>query len=109
MALAYVLKIRAEDEGFVLTNYGEFLDNFRSDWEVDIKQASSWSCFHGVGRWKEDCGCSTGGHPGWNQKWRKPLREALDYLRDELSIIFEKKVKNTLKKILGQLETNTLT
>lgn len=90
MALAYVLKIRAEDEGFTLTNYGEFLDKFRSDWEVDIKQASSWSCFHGVGRWKEDCGCSTGGHPGWNQKWRKPLREALDYLRDELSIIFEK-------------------
>lgn len=98
MALAYVLKIRAEDEGFVLTNYGEFLDNFRSDWEVDIKQASSWSCFHGVGRWKEDCGCSTGGHPGWNQKWRKPLREALDYLRDELSIIFEKEGEKYFKE-----------
>lgn len=98
MALAYVLKIRAEDEGFTLTNYGEFLDKFRSDWEVDIKQASSWSCFHGVGRWKEDCGCSTGGHPGWNQKWRKPLREALDYLRDELSIIFEKEGQKYFKE-----------
>lgn len=89
MALAYVLKIKAEEEGFILTNYGEFLDKFRSDWEVEIKQASSWSCFHGVGRWKEDCGCSTGGRPGWNQKWRKPLRDALDYLRDELSVLFE--------------------
>ena len=98
MALAYVLKIRAEDEGFTLTNYGEFLDKYRSDWEVDIKQASSWSCFHGVGRWKEDCGCSTGGHPGWNQKWRKPLREALDYLRDELSIIFEKEGQKYFKE-----------
>ena len=98
MALAYVLKIRAEDEGFTLTNYGEFLDKFRSDWEVDIKQASSWSCFHGVGRWKVDCGCSTGGHPGWNQKWRKPLREALDYLRDELSIIFEKEGQKYFKE-----------
>ena len=98
MALAYVLKIRAEDEGFTLTNYGEFLDKFRSDWEVDIKQASSWSCFHGVGRWKEDCGCSTGGHPGWNEKWRKPLREALDYLRDELSIIFEKEGQKYFKE-----------
>ncbi len=98
MALAYVLKIRAEDEGFTLTNYGEFLDKFRSDWEVDIKQASSWSCFHGVGRWKEDCGCSTGGHPGWNQKWRKPLREALDCLRDELSIIFEKEGQKYFKE-----------
>jgi len=90
MALAYVLKIRAKDEGFTITNYGEYLEKYRSDCEVEIKQASSWSCFHGVGRWKEDCGCSTGGHPGWNQKWRKPLREALDYLRDELIPIFEK-------------------
>ena len=89
MALAYILKIKAKDEGFTITNYGEYLEKYRSDCEVDIKQASSWSCFHGVGRWKEDCGCSTGGHPGWNQKWRKPLREALDYLRDELVVLFE--------------------
>ncbi len=89
MALAYILKIKAKDEGFTITNYGEYLEKYRSDCEVDIKQASSWSCFHGVGRWKEDCGCSTGGHPGWNQKWRKPLRDALDYLRDELVVLFE--------------------
>ena len=89
MALAYVLQIKAKDEGFKITNYAEYLDKYRSDYEADIKQASSWSCFHGVGRWKEDCGCSTGGHPGWNQKWRKPLREALDYLRDEFAKIFE--------------------
>ncbi len=90
MALSYILKIRAEDEGFKITNYGAYLEKNRSDYEVDIKQASSWSCFHGVGRWCEDCGCSTGGHPGWNQKWRRPLRDALNYLRDELIKIFEK-------------------
>lgn len=89
MALSYVLKIKAEDEGFKITNYAEYLDKYESDYEVDIKQASSWSCFHGVGRWKEDCGCSTGGHPGWDQKWREPLRNALDYLRDELAKVFE--------------------
>ena len=89
MALAYVLQIKAKEEGFKITNFGEYLAKYRSDYEVDIKQASSWSCFHGVGRWKEDCGCSTGGHPGWNQKWRKPLRDALDYLRDELIKLFE--------------------
>lgn len=89
MALSYVLKIKAEDEDFKITNYAEYLDKYESDYEVDIKQASSWSCFHGVGRWKEDCGCSTGGHPGWNQKWREPLRNALDYLRDGLAKVFE--------------------
>jgi len=98
MALSYVLRIRAKEEGFTIVNYAQYLEKFPPEMEVDIKQASSWSCFHGVGRWKEDCGCSTGGHPGWNQKWRKPLREALDYLRDELAVIFEKEGKNYLKK-----------
>ncbi|MCD7739817.1 MAG: DUF3536 domain-containing protein, partial [Candidatus Gastranaerophilales bacterium] len=49
----------------------------------------SWSCAHGVGRWCDDCGCSTGAGYGWNQKWRKPLRIALNYVRDELIKIFE--------------------
>ena len=97
MALAYVLKVRAKEEGFKIVNYAEYLEKYPSEMEVDIKPASSWSCFHGVGRWKEDCGCSTGGHPGWNQKWRKPLRDALDYLRDELIVIFEKQSKKYFK------------
>ena len=94
MALSYVLRVRAEEEGFTIVNYAQYLEKVICDVEVDIKQSSSWSCFHGVGRWKEDCGCSTGGHPGWNQKWRKPLRDALDYLRDEFVVIFEKDGKN---------------
>jgi len=99
MALAYVVKVRAEDEGFKIVNYGEFLDKFGVNYEVDIKQASSWSCFHGVGRWSDDCGCSTGGHPGWNQKWRKPLREALNLLRDKLIEIYENEGKKYFKDI----------
>ena len=89
MALAYVLRMKAKGEDFKITNFGEFLEKFPPQYEVDIIQNSSWSCCHGVGRWKEDCGCSTGAQQGWNQQWRKPLREALDYLRDELSVIFE--------------------
>jgi alpha-amylase/alpha-mannosidase (GH57 family) len=82
-------------KGFELINYGSFLKRFPPVHEVEIDEGpkgegTSWSCAHGVGRWKEDCGCSTGGKPGWNQKWRKPLREALDFLRDELSQVFER-------------------
>ena len=106
MALAYILHIKAKDEGFILTNYAEYLSNYRSDFEADIKQASSWSCFHGVGRWKEDCGCSTGGHPGWNQKWRKPLREALDYLRDELVKIYETEGSKYFNKDIWEVRNN---
>lgn len=84
MALSYVLGVKAKDLGFEITNYGQFLEMYPPEIEVDIKPASSWSCSHGVERWRDDCGCSTGAEPGWNQKWRKPLRDALDYLRDEL-------------------------
>lgn len=89
MALSYVLKVKAKDEGFEITNYAEFLEKFPPRHEVVIKDVSSWSCAHGVGRWREDCGCSTGAGANWNQKWRTPLREALDYLRDELVKIYE--------------------
>lgn len=97
MALAYALSSKAKEAGFTITNYAEYLEKYASDWEVDIKDVSSWSCFHGVGRWCEDCGCSTGGHPGWNQKWRRPLRDAMDYLRDEIIPICQKFGKKYFK------------
>ncbi len=97
MALAYALKLKVKDAGFIVTNYAEYLEKYRSNWEVEIKPVSSWSCFHGVGRWCEDCGCSTGGHPGWNQKWRRPLRNALDFLRDETIAIYKKHGKKFFK------------
>ena len=84
MALSYVLGVKAKDLGFEITNYGQYLEMYPPEYEVDIKPVSSWGCSHGVERWKDDCGCNTGAQPGWNQKWRKPLRDALDYLRDEL-------------------------
>lgn len=90
MALAYGLKVKLKEEGFKLTNYGEYLEKHPPTAEAIVKDNTSWSCAHGIGRWKEDCGCSTGGEAGWNQKWRKPLREALDWLNEQLSELFEK-------------------
>jgi alpha-amylase/alpha-mannosidase (GH57 family) len=95
MALAFALSNGFPARGFEVINYGAFLKRFSPVYEVEIDEGpkgegTSWSCAHGVGRWKEDCGCSTGGKPGWNQKWREPLREALDLLRDELSLVFER-------------------
>ncbi len=99
MALAYILKIKTEDEGFIITNYANYLEMEPPKYEVDIKDVSSWSCSHGVGRWCDDCGCSTGGAVGWNQKWRKPLRNALDYVRDELIRVFEENASNYFKDV----------
>ena len=83
---------RIEREGAArLTNFGEYLAMNPPEHEVEIHEETSWSCAHGLGRWREECGCATGLHPGWRQSWRAPLREALDWLRDALDRIFEER------------------
>ena len=90
MALADCLN-QIEDNGWAtLTNYGQFLELHPPQWEVQIHEKSSWSCVHGIERWRADCGCNTGGRPGWQQRWRKPLRDTLDWLRDQLAPLFER-------------------
>ena len=97
MALAHALHHIEKNALARLTNYGEFLEKKPPLHEVQILENTSWSCSHGVERWRNDCGCNTGGHPGWNQGWRASLKETLDWLRDELSPLFEKKVGEYLK------------
>ncbi len=99
MALAYALSQGFSRQGFEVLNYGAYLKRFPPVHEVEIDEGprgegSAWSCSHGVGRWKEDCGCSTGSQAGWNQKWRRPLREALNLLRDDLAVLFESEGEN---------------
>ncbi len=91
MALAYVIYYFMHHSHVGITNFSTFLSQFPPTDEVKIRENTSWSCIHGIGRWKEDCGCSTGAHPDWHQKWRKPLREALNWLRDEIARLFESK------------------
>ena len=94
LCLAHALREDAPANGFTIANYGEFLEQHPPEFEVEINngpdgEGTSWSCVHGVGRWIRDCGCHSGGERGWNQAWRKPLRDALDYLRDANIAHFE--------------------
>ena len=94
VCLAHALEVEAPARGFKITNYGEYLDRHSPAFEVEINNGpdgdgTSWSCPHGVARWIRDCGCHTGGLSGWNQQWRTPLRQALDFLRDENAPTFE--------------------
>jgi len=98
MALTYALQEIENSKQAELTNYGQFLEKFPADHQVEIVDNSSWSCVHGVERWRSNCGCNSGGHGDWNQEWRAPLRSALDWLRDALIPVFEQHASPLLKE-----------
>ncbi len=98
MALAYALYHVKSRGAARLTNYGEFLSLHPPTTEVRIRENTSWSCAHGVERWRSDCGCQVSRTPGWNQKWRAPLRLAVDSLKKNLDSIFEKEASRCVKE-----------
>jgi hypothetical protein len=98
MALSYALHYMQDQKLARLTNYGEFLERFPAQWEAEVEENTSWSCSHGVERWRSNCGCN-GGKVGWNQEWRGPLRAALDYLRDATAPLAEALAAPLLKNL----------
>jgi hypothetical protein len=93
MALAYCLHLIEKKEDTKLTIYGEFLEKHPPEWEVKIIENTSWSCIHGIERWRNNCGCNSG-RPDWTQEWRSPLRDSLDWLREKLINIYEKETSS---------------
>jgi len=97
MALAYALQYIEEHRLARLTNYGEYFAMHPPNQEIRIKEKTSWSCAHGVGRWESNCGCNAGGGADWNQEWRRPLRDAFNWLRDDLLPDYEANAKQLLE------------
>jgi alpha-amylase/alpha-mannosidase (GH57 family) len=86
--LAYAVTDEFPRQGWTVTNYAHYLATHPPTWEAELKPVTAWSCSHGVDRWQDDCGCGGGGD--WQQQWRRPLRHALDWLRDQLGEVFER-------------------
>jgi hypothetical protein len=118
MALAYCLYLIESDNIAKITNYGEYLEKYPPTYIAEISENSSWSCCHGIERWRDNCGCNTGLNKKWTQAWRKPLREAMDGLRDRLVPLYKEeasryfsdpwKVRNDyIEVILDRSRNNT--
>ena len=97
MALAFALDFIENSSMAKLTNYGEYLEKHPPEHEAQVVENSAWSCSHGVGRWRENCGCNSGGHGDWNQSWRGPLRQSLDWLRDAVMPLYEQRASALFK------------
>ena len=85
--LAFAFINEFPNRGWTVTNFAHYLSINPPTWEVMLKPVTAWSCAHGVDRWQDDCGCGGGGL--WNQKWRRPLRDSLDWLRDKLIKVYD--------------------
>ncbi len=94
MALAYCVHTIESKKLAKISNYGEYLERYPPSHEAEIIENTSWSCAHGVERWRSDCGCNSGGNPGWHQRWREPLRDALDWLRDVCVPLYEQTARS---------------
>ncbi|MGI8893721.1 MAG: DUF3536 domain-containing protein [Bacteroidia bacterium] len=92
MALSYAIHHIRENNLARITIYSEYLEIHPPEYEAKIIENTSWSCAHGVERWRSNCGCNTGGNGNWNQEWRGPLRESFDWLRDRLIPLYEEKI-----------------
>ena len=97
LALGHMIHSLETNETIQLTSYSGYLQAHPAQWSATIQENSSWSCAHGVGRWKEFCGCHTGANPHWQQNWRAQLRSTLDWLRDTVNPVFLKMASKLLK------------
>jgi alpha-amylase/alpha-mannosidase (GH57 family) len=87
--LAAAMRALSRSDEVEIVNLGQALDRIPVEWEAQIAEKTSWSCAHGVERWRSDCGCQAGGEPDWKQAWRAPLLAALEALRDRLAANYE--------------------
>jgi alpha-amylase/alpha-mannosidase (GH57 family) len=88
MALARAFRILAEHDDIRVENFASFLARNPPRMDAVLVSPSSWSCSHGVERWRSDDGCQM--EPGTSQAWRAPLRSSLEWLATQLHEIFER-------------------
>ena len=100
MALARAIEIWEGRGDLEMTVFGEVLAAQEPTWTLEIVENSAWSCSHGIGRWANNCGCRGGrGDETWTQEWREPLRQALEFLRDELAKLYERDAGKLLRDV----------
>ncbi len=104
MALSFCLNYLKKNNLAKVTGFGKYLADNPPVYEVEIVENTSWSCKHGIDRWRADCGCRTGGPPGWSQSWRTELRNAMDWLNDTVTPLFEQELGKYINSLQASVD-----
>lgn len=94
MALAAAIRGLRSRPGIRLENFASFLSHSPPREEVTLVEPTSWSCAHGVERWRSDCGCKMDPGSPTQQEWRSGLRRAMEWLAEEVHGIFGAEASN---------------
>jgi len=86
--IARALAIVAERDDLALTNCAAYLAEHPAQRELTIDAASSWSCPHGIERWRSNCGCRLS--PKLSQEWRAPLRAAMEFVTAHCEALYDR-------------------
>jgi len=77
-----------------ITNCAEVLRRVAPAGDFTLDGATSWSCAHGVERWRADCGCRL--TEGTSQSWRAPLREAMEFVKAQVDAVYAREAASLL-------------
>ena len=73
----FLARLVGSDLGYDVATLADVVrEDGRTFGTADLVEGSSWSCHHGIARWRDACGCVADGG------WKAPLRAALDRLAE---------------------------
>ncbi|MEZ5322485.1 MAG: DUF3536 domain-containing protein [Microthrixaceae bacterium] len=95
LAVARSLRLLQTHDQVAVIRPQEYLDRFGAPRQGRLVERTSWSCAHGVERWRSNCGCRFGDDQ--DQMWRRPLRDLLDAVADIVGREFTREAPRDLR------------
>lgn len=86
--LARTLSLLEQHEGIEVINCAAYLAKHPATDHFRLDAPSSWSCAHGVERWRSNCGCRLDPHT--SQDWREPFLAAMQFVKNHIDAVYER-------------------
>lgn len=81
--LAHMLNGALHSRDYQITYPGLWLLDHQPTQVAKLIEATSWSCHHGIERWRDECGCTPGA------SWKAPLRQGMEILAAEIDEAYQ--------------------